>query len=132
MSFPQDVGDMDRPTSAGGAIKRAGLPGEDFSPFARRMAKEDEPQRRQQQQQVAQVPVPRPVGGDSNAGQSRIPRPQAPPGLQTKDGQIGVSISRPTQIPQWPLAGPLGPPPKASEVEPHRPPPGWSQPPQRP
>ncbi|KAK4199709.1 hypothetical protein QBC40DRAFT_254755 [Triangularia verruculosa] len=63
---------------------------------------------------------------------ARPSRPQAPPGLQTKDGQIGVAISRPTPVPQWPLAsGPIIAAPSV-DGEPYRPPPGKSQPPQRP
>ncbi|KAK4174052.1 hypothetical protein QBC36DRAFT_193269 [Triangularia setosa] len=63
---------------------------------------------------------------------ARPSRLQAPPGLQTKDGQIGVAISRPTQVPQWPLAsGPIIAP-TSVDGEPYRPPPGRSQPPQRP
>ncbi|GAP87144.2 hypothetical protein SAMD00023353_2301340 [Rosellinia necatrix] len=58
-------------------------------------------------------------------------RPQAPAGLQTKDGTIGIAISRPTQVPQWPLAGPLASPASADSGS-YRPPPGRSQPPQRP
>ncbi|KAI2617145.1 hypothetical protein GGR54DRAFT_215650 [Hypoxylon sp. NC1633] len=60
-------------------------------------------------------------------------RPQAPPGLQFRDeqGQIGMAISRPTPLPQWPLAGSISTPP-SSDSEPYRPPPGRSQPPQRP
>ncbi|RYP11316.1 hypothetical protein DL764_000134 [Monosporascus ibericus] len=67
---------------------------------------------------------------DFDAGGPRFPRPQAPAGIQTRDGQSAVPISRPTQVPQWPLAGPIPPPP--AESEPYRPPPGRSQPPQRP
>jgi hypothetical protein len=70
--------------------------------------------------------------GVSTAGQSRLPRPKAPAGLQTRDGQIGVPISRPTQLPQWPLPGPIPTPAASSDSEPYRPPPGRSQPPQRP
>ncbi|KAI0439464.1 hypothetical protein F4803DRAFT_554076 [Xylaria telfairii] len=58
-------------------------------------------------------------------------RPQAPAALQTKDGAIGMAISRPTQVPQWPLAGPIASP-ASVESGPYRPPPGRSQPPQRP
>lgn len=74
----------------------------------------------------------RPVAGPT-AGQPRVPRLQAPPGLQLKDGQIGVAISRPTQVPQWPLPGPLTSLSGPSDSEPYRPPPGKStQAPQRP
>lgn len=57
-------------------------------------------------------------------------RPQAPLGFQGRDGQPGMTISRPTPVPQWPLAGPLSTP--STDSEPYRPPPGRSQPPQRP
>ncbi|RYO77189.1 hypothetical protein DL766_009694 [Monosporascus sp. MC13-8B] len=67
---------------------------------------------------------------DFDAGGPRFPRPQAPAGIQARDGQSAVPISRPTQVPQWPLAGPIPSPP--AESEPYRPPPGRSQPPQRP
>ncbi|KAI1408534.1 hypothetical protein F5Y13DRAFT_204706 [Hypoxylon sp. FL1857] len=62
-----------------------------------------------------------------------IRRPQAPPGLQIRDGQgqIGMAISRPQPLAQWPLAGPIAAP-SSTDSEPYRPPPGRSQPPQRP
>ncbi|KAI1479807.1 hypothetical protein F4774DRAFT_118952 [Daldinia eschscholtzii] len=64
---------------------------------------------------------------------SSMRRPQVPPGLQLRDeqGQIGMAISRPTPLPQWPLPGPVSAPPP-NDSEPYRPPPGRSQPPQRP
>ncbi|KAI1263812.1 hypothetical protein F5Y18DRAFT_418125 [Xylariaceae sp. FL1019] len=59
-------------------------------------------------------------------------RQQAPTGLQSKDGSVGMAISRPTPVPQWPLAGPIASP-ASIDSEPYRPPPGRSQqPPQRP
>lgn len=58
-------------------------------------------------------------------------RPQAPAGLQLKDGTIGMAISRPTPVPQWPLAGPVAPP-VSIDSESYRPPPDRLQPPQRP
>ncbi|KAI0138078.1 hypothetical protein F4776DRAFT_77470 [Hypoxylon sp. NC0597] len=62
-----------------------------------------------------------------------IRRPQAPPGLQMRDGQgqIGMAISRPQPLAQWPLSGPIAAP-STADSEPYRPPPGRSQPPQRP
>ncbi|KAI1140799.1 hypothetical protein F5Y05DRAFT_402883 [Hypoxylon sp. FL0543] len=62
-----------------------------------------------------------------------IRRAQAPPGLQIRDeqGQIGMAISRPQPFAQWPLAGPIAAP-SSADSEPYRPPPGRSQPPQRP
>lgn len=83
--------------------------------------------------QIAQPSLnPRRPVNPPATGSSRLARPQAPPGMQTRDGQIGVAISRPTQVPQWPLPGPLNSPSGSSESEPYRPPPGRSQPPQRP
>ena len=120
---------MDRPPgAAGGSVARArqrakaGISPDDFlqSPSPRGQA-EDEPQ-------LAQFSPPRPPPPAPTAGQPRPQRLQAPPGLQTKDGQIGVAISRPTQVPQWPLASA----PDATNSEPYQPPPGRSQPPQRP
>ncbi|OTA99118.1 hypothetical protein M426DRAFT_44235, partial [Hypoxylon sp. CI-4A] len=60
-------------------------------------------------------------------------RAQPPPGMQFRDeqGQVGMAISRPTPIAQWPLAGPMTTP-ASNDSEPYRPPPGRSQPPQRP
>lgn len=58
-------------------------------------------------------------------------RPRAPAGLQMKDGTIGMAISRPTPVPQWPLAGPVAPPVSISS-ESYQPPPGRPKPPQRP
>ncbi|KAK4162497.1 hypothetical protein QBC43DRAFT_76704 [Cladorrhinum sp. PSN259] len=67
----------------------------------------------------------------STAGQRKPIRPQPPPGLQTRDGQIGVAISRPTQVPQWPLPASIMPQTDI-DGEPYRPPAGRSEPPQRP
>ncbi|KAI1827719.1 hypothetical protein F4861DRAFT_331448 [Xylaria intraflava] len=58
-------------------------------------------------------------------------RPRAPAGLQTRDGTIGIAISRPTPVPQWPLTGPIAPP-ASSESTYYRPTTGRLQPPQRP
>ncbi|CAK7232628.1 hypothetical protein SBRCBS47491_008337, partial [Sporothrix bragantina] len=62
--------------------------------------------------------------------------------LQTKDGQIGVAISRPVPAPQWPLAGPLAAPSNlnghggrngaGNDADAYQPPAGRSQAPQRP
>ncbi|KAI2637682.1 hypothetical protein GGS26DRAFT_588053 [Hypomontagnella submonticulosa] len=78
------------------------------------------------------VPARRPVWGDPLEEQGNKPK-QAPPGLQMRDGQgqIGMAISRPTPLAQWPLAGPISAP-STNDSEPYRPPPGRSQPPQRP
>lgn len=74
-------------------------------------------------------PRNRPPIGSPDSGNGR--RLQAPPGLQDKDGQITLPISRPAPVAQWPLAGPLGPPAAQADAEPYRPPAG-SSPPQRP
>lgn len=124
---------MERPP-AGGSVRRAreramaGLPPELPSQIPRlpRTMEDDEPQ-------IAQPSLnPRRPAIPPAAGQTRLPRPQAPAGLQTRDGQIGVAISRPTQVPQWPLPGPIASSPASSDSEPYRPPPGKSQAPQRP
>ncbi|KAK3298337.1 uncharacterized protein B0H64DRAFT_316677 [Chaetomium fimeti] len=67
----------------------------------------------------------------SATGRPRDVRPQAPFPLQTRDGQIGVPISRPSPAPQWPLPESIIPPTQV-DGEPFRPPQGNSQPPQRP
>ncbi|KAF9871512.1 hypothetical protein CkaCkLH20_10923 [Colletotrichum karsti] len=71
---------------------------------------------------------PPPSRQNPDPAPSRIPRPLPPAALQNKDGGIGMAISRPTQIPQWPLPGPIANP----SPEPYQPPPGRGPPPQRP
>ncbi|KAK0729737.1 hypothetical protein B0H67DRAFT_6761 [Lasiosphaeris hirsuta] len=120
----QDGRDMDRPPPAG-SVRRAreralaGLQREDVVlPRAIPVNMDEEPQ-------IARPSMPRAMG--QNTGPQRLQRPPPPPGLQTRDGQIGVAISRPTPVPQWPLAAPSN-----SNIDPYQPPPGRSQPPQRP
>ena len=109
----RDGRNMDRPPPPG-SVRRAreraaaGLPQED-----------NEPQ------------IARPSMTAGGQGQMRVGRSPFPAGIQTKDGQIGVAISKPTPVPQWPLQAP-GLNPGISTTEPYRPPPGKSQPPQRP
>lgn len=81
--------------------------------------------------ELAEAGAPR--GTISAFPETPVRRPQAPPGLQFRDGQgqIGMAISRPTPLPQWPLGGPISALP-SNDSEPYRPPPGRSQPPQRP
>ncbi|SPO00178.1 uncharacterized protein DNG_03027 [Cephalotrichum gorgonifer] len=70
------------------------------------------------------------VRGDRRGGPTAIPRPQA---LQNRTGPIGDSISRPTQIPQWPLrGGPIVPISGPSDPESNQQTTARSQPPQRP
>lgn len=136
MSRPQYGNDMDRMTT-GDIIRRAreraqaGLPREDYDTFVKRQ------QQQQQQMNVGRgSPETSPQSSNTNP---RGPSPespptrrlQAPPGLHGADGTIGLPISRPAPVPQWPLAGPLASPSPPSNQEPYRPPPG-SSPPQRP
>lgn len=120
---------MDRPPPQG-SVRRAreramaGMPSEDIPP-PRMMfgGMDDEPQ-------IARPSMPRQMPMGMPSGPSRIPRaPQG--GLQTRDRQIGVAISRPTPMPQWPLPASI-PEPTDSNGGSYQPPPGRSQPPQRP
>jgi hypothetical protein len=126
---------MDRP-SVGGSVRRAreraqlGLPADRPSQVPRlpRTMEDDMPQIAQPSlnaRRPVMPPAPAPL---------RLPqqRPQVPAGLQTRGGQIGVAISRPTQVPQWPLAGPISSFSGAADTDPYQPSPGRSQPPQRP
>ncbi|KAL2198651.1 hypothetical protein P885DRAFT_67811 [Corynascus similis CBS 632.67] len=80
---------------------------------------------------MAAPSAPRRPAAGSTTGIPRDVRPQAPFPLQTRDGQIGVSISRPSPAPQWPLPESIIVPTK-TDGEPFRPPAGNGQPPQRP
>ncbi|KAI3544798.1 hypothetical protein CSPX01_05317 [Colletotrichum filicis] len=130
MSQPQYGRDMDRPPVAG-SVKRAreraqaGFPREQYSPpsATRFPIMEEDPDSPTDVSDRRQIVEPT---------QSRIPRLQLPNGLQNKDGSPGLAISRPTQIPQWPLPGPIPSPVNNSDAEPYRPPPGRGPPPQRP
>ncbi|RTE77005.1 hypothetical protein BHE90_008526 [Fusarium euwallaceae] len=81
------------------------------------------------------APPRRPMAAQP-AGQSRLPRAKPAPAMDSRNGHGAPTISRPTQVPQWPLPGP----PMASmasmnqpDPEPYRPPPGRPQhAPQRP
>ncbi|KAI0195778.1 hypothetical protein EV127DRAFT_158973 [Xylaria flabelliformis] len=105
MSQPENARNMDESSRMGGSVRRA--------------------------REQAQASVPRGPPSSMPDASTVARRPQAPAGLQTKDGTIGMAISRPTPVPQWPLAGPI-PSPASVESGPYRPPPGRSQPPQRP
>lgn len=122
---------MDQPSTAD-IIRRAreraeaGVPREDYDTFIRRqVAISNGPN-------ALTPPRSRAPRGPPGAGPPRQqPRPQAPPGFQSKDGQFNLPISRPAPVPQWPLPGPLAAPASPANSEPYRPPAG-SQPPQRP
>ncbi|KAI8951833.1 hypothetical protein F4801DRAFT_266537 [Xylaria longipes] len=105
MSQPENARNMDQSSRMAGSVKRA--------------------------REQAQVSVPREPPPFMPDTSPVARRPQAPAGLQMRDGSIGMAISRPTPVPQWPLAGPIASPASA-ESGPYKPPPGRSQPPQRP
>ena len=87
--------------------------------------------RARERAQAGSAPRNAPVEDPYTAPPRNPQRLQAQQARQARDGQSTVPISRPTQVPQWPLAGPIAPQPSTSE--PYRPPPGRSQqPPQRP
>ncbi|KAJ2905675.1 hypothetical protein MKZ38_004750 [Zalerion maritima] len=94
---------MDQPSGIAGSVRRAreralaGLPREDV-PIRQMSPMEGEGDDGNWSSQPAQ-----PMG--LSAGPSRIPRPQARTGMP-RDGQAGMAISRPQQVPQWPLAAP--------------------------
>ncbi|KAF6836983.1 hypothetical protein CPLU01_03347 [Colletotrichum plurivorum] len=131
MSQPQYGRDMDRPPIAG-SVKRAreraqaGYPREQYaSPSATRF-----PIMEEDLDSPTDVSPP-PSRQNLEPPPSRIPRPLPPAALQNREGGgLGVAISRPTQIPQWPLPGPI--PSPTPDAEPYRPPPGRGPPPQRP
>lgn len=135
MSSSRDGRAMDRAAAAGSITRarqraEAGLPPENPPQGLRLpLTMEDyEPQ-------IAQPSFNfrRPLAGHLTAGPpSKLPRPPPPTGLPPIPGQNGIAISRPTQIPQWPLAGPISSQTSSSDPEPYQPPPGRSQPPPRP
>ncbi|CAM1501711.1 Fc.00g036950.m01.CDS01 [Cosmosporella sp. VM-42] len=121
---------MDRPLAKSGSVKRAreraqaGLP---RSPPRYHQTMDEEPPpgdlRAPPRRQLAAPPI--------LPGQSKLPRSRAP--ADGKNATAGQTISRPTQVPQWPLPGPPIAPTNSSESEPYRPPPGKpQQAPQRP
>ncbi|KAF4343864.1 hypothetical protein FBEOM_2165 [Fusarium beomiforme] len=78
------------------------------------------------------APPRRPMGGHP-AAQSRLPKPKAAPAIDYRSGNSGVAISRPQQVPQWPLPGPPLAAMNSPDPEPYRPPPGRpTQAPRRP
>lgn len=123
MSRPQYGNDMNG-SSTGDIIRRAreraeaGLPREDYQTFIRRQG---------------QATNNNPTGGRISPERQRPDRPQAPPGLQNKDGQIVLPISRPAPVPQWPLSGAMAAAyTPAPDAEPYRPPAGSFPPPRPP
>ncbi|KAF4469922.1 hypothetical protein FALBO_3183 [Fusarium albosuccineum] len=78
------------------------------------------------------APPRRPMGGQPT-GQSRLPRAKPAPAMDYRSGNGAPTISRPTQVPQWPLPGPPMAAMNQPDPEPYRPPPGRpQQAPQRP
>jgi hypothetical protein len=83
------------------------------------------------QPEMPQAPRQNPYEQPRAIPQANRPRPQMPPALAgTRSGQgpIGVAISRPTQVPQWPLAATI----EGSPDQPYQPPAGRGAAPQRP
>ncbi|KAI0130170.1 hypothetical protein BJ170DRAFT_304406 [Xylariales sp. AK1849] len=116
MSRLQNERDMDRSYEGGGSVRRARERAE--AGYGPRTRRQDAPP------SIPRLPIRNPNNGTS--------RPQAA-GSQMRDGgNFGATISRPTQVPQWPLAGPIASPSSSDGSEPYRPPPGRSEPPQRP
>lgn len=63
------------------------------------------------------------------------PRPQMPAALaegRNAQDPVGIAISKPTQVPQWPLSGTSDPARNQGSNQQYRPPPGRANPPQRP
>ncbi|UPK91107.1 hypothetical protein LCI18_002042 [Fusarium solani-melongenae] len=125
MSQPYDGREMDAPLSVSGSVKRArerakaGLPRHQPLPVQPEAMDDGPPG-------DLRAPPRRPMAAQP-AGQSRLPRAKPVPAMDCRNGQGAPAISRPTQVPQWPLTGP----PMASmasmnqpDPEPYRPPPG--------
>ncbi|KAI9163301.1 hypothetical protein HJFPF1_04907 [Paramyrothecium foliicola] len=115
---------MDRPPPQVGSVRRAreralaGLPRDPMQLQPPQMIYEEPQSDRTSLPSYRGVPA------------SKVPKPRAPVGLS---GNINQAISRPTPVPQWPLAGPLQSPVESRNVRPFRPPQGQGQPaPQRP
>ncbi|KAL2757769.1 hypothetical protein ACRALDRAFT_1079868 [Sodiomyces alcalophilus JCM 7366] len=124
MSRPQYGRDMDVPL-AGGSVKSA--------------RERDQAVRRPRQTEKDLISDRSPTSSPPRAargttpGQSRIPKPQQPSSGQSRNGNgLGVPISRPTRIPQWPLPSAIPSPANSTETGPYQPPRGQSQAPQRP
>lgn len=81
--------------------------------------------------EIPQPPRQTPYEQPRAMPQANRSRPQMPPALAgTRNGQgpIGVAISRPTQVPQWPLAATI----EGTPDQPYQPPAGRGAAPQRP
>lgn len=147
MNSSQYGDDMERQASISGSIRRAreraaaGTPREDYATFAMRMGQPPQSQQQLQREMPTRL-QPAGLAGQNNSSRMPVSRPTGG-SLQTKGGQIGAAISNPTPAAQWPLAGPPAMPSSLTTgnrgtglssvgAEPYRPPPGRSQPPQRP
>ncbi|KAF7561429.1 hypothetical protein G7046_g2720 [Stylonectria norvegica] len=126
---------MDRPLAPSGSVKRAreraqaGLPTKNRPSGRQQKTMEDGPtiDSRAPPRRVLAAPPP------LNGSQSRLPRARATAGPDENNPNIGQTISRPSQAPQWPLPGPPIAATNQTESEPYRPPPGRpQQAPQRP
>lgn len=117
---------MDRLPPSAGSVRRAreraqaGLPRE--PPPRRPQMMDDAPD-----MEYTATPL-RPMPPQPAASKPRRQRAQQP-----QEGKAGQNISRPTQVPQWPLPGPIASPTTPADPNPYRPPPGRpQQAPQRP
>ncbi|KAF4975438.1 hypothetical protein FZEAL_7786 [Fusarium zealandicum] len=122
---------MDAPLSGSGSVKRAreraqaGIPLHQPLPLRSETMDDGPPG-------DLRAPPRRPMAAQP-PGQSRLPRPKPGPAMDIRNGNAGPAISRPTQVPQWPLPGPPMAAMNQPEPEPYRPPPGRPlQAPQRP
>lgn len=80
--------------------------------------------------ELSSPPRQRPYDQTRPSPPSNRSRPQMPTGnsVRNEQGQVGIAISRPTQIPQWPLAGGMD----GGSVNQYQPPAGRGVAPQRP
>ncbi|KAH9212786.1 hypothetical protein DL95DRAFT_410851 [Leptodontidium sp. 2 PMI_412] len=101
---------------AGGSVRRA----------RERMAAGQPPDMPEPPQQGRLYEPPRTAAPIQPASRIRPPMPVAPSGPKNGQPPIGVAVSRPSQIPQWPLAG------AAEPGQQYQPPAGRGPPPQRP
>lgn len=123
MSRPYDGSDMDPSIERSGSVKRAreralaGLPRNPPPPPSRQTP----PDMDEMPAGNLRAPPRRPMAPPIN-GPMRVPKTRGP-----TDGNTNPTISRPTQVPQWPLPGPPLPSSTSKDAEPYRPPPGRPQ-----
>ncbi|KAF5024125.1 hypothetical protein F66182_3811 [Fusarium sp. NRRL 66182] len=120
---------MDAPLSESGFVKRAREKAQGGFPRHQPYYPED---MEDSPPGELRAPPRRPMAGPPH-GQSRPLKPRIAPAKDYRNGNSGPAISRPQQVPQWPLPGPPMAAMNQPDPEPYRPPPGRpSQAPQRP